>query len=256
MQVSVNGVVITDEAIESEMQFHEQEPSPRDAACRALAVRELLRQRAREIGLQASDDPGETQGSEDDLIDALLAREVVVPEPTEEECRRYYDSNPLRFRSGDLVEASHILFAVTPSSPVNEIRATAEATLKAVIADPARFAELAGSHSNCPSGAQGGNLGQLRRGETVSEFDAALFESGVTGVLPRLVNTRYGFHVVQVVRRIEGRQLPFDMVRERIAEFLAEKVRQSAYRQYLQILAGKAELSGVDLDAATTPLVR
>lgn len=250
--VTINGVPISEEAIEREMPMHESEPSPHEAACRALAIRELLLQRAREIGLQGS---GAEAGSEDDLIDMLLAREVTVPEPTEEECRRYYETNAARFRNGDLVEASHILFAVTPSAPLNEIRATAEATLKAVVSDPARFAEFAGSHSNCPSGAQGGNLGQLRRGETVPEFEAALFESAANGVLPRLVSTRYGFHIVHVARRIDGRQLPFEMVRERIAEYLTERVRHSAYRQYVQILAGKADVSGIDLNAATSPLV-
>jgi peptidyl-prolyl cis-trans isomerase C len=252
----VNGVTISEAAIEREMAMHEGDPAPREAARRALAIRELLLQRAREIGLAALGAPGDGSVTEDELIDLLLTREVAVPQPTEEECRRYYEANAARFRTGDLIEASHILFAVTPGAPLNEIRATAEATLKAVISDPARFAELAASHSNCPSGAQGGNLGQLRRGETVPEFESALFDGAATGVLPRLISTRYGFHVVHVARRIEGRLLPFEMVQQRIAEYLEDKVRHTAYRQYVQILAGGAQVSGVDLNAAASPLVR
>ncbi len=190
------------------------------------------------------------------MLDVLLEREVITPVPTDDECRRYYETHAGQFRSGDLVEASHILFAVTPNAPVNEIRATAEATLKTIVAEPQRFAELAGSHSNCPSGAQGGNLGQLKRGDTVPEFEAALFEGAAQGVVPRLVNTRYGFHVVHVAHRVDGKQLPFEMAKDQIAEYLSDQVQRNAMRQYVQILAGKAKISGIDLGAADSPLVR
>ncbi len=252
MTIIINGTIISEQAIDEEEKFHADAPSPHEAARYALAIRELLLQRAREIGLEAGDDEAER----DRMLDTLLEREVATPQPTEEECRRYYGSHPERFRSGDLAEASHILFAVTPKAPVNEIRATAEATLKTAVAEPQRFADLAASHSNCPSGAQGGNLGQIRRGETVPEFEAALFQGEATGVLPRLVATRHGFHIIHVARRIAGRQMPFEMVKERIAEFLSDQVQRNAMRQYLQILAGKAEVSGIDLAATDSPLLR
>jgi peptidyl-prolyl cis-trans isomerase C len=252
MTITVNGVAISEQTVAEEEKMHADAPVPQTAARYALAIRELLLQRARELGLD-----GSTSGKgEDDVLDAVLEREVVTPEPTEEECRRYYDRHPEQFRSGDLVEASHILFAVTPNAPVNEIRAMAEAALKFVSAEPQRFTEFAGKYSNCSSSAQGGNLGQLRRGDTVPEFEAVLFDSAVTGILPRLVNTRFGFHIVHVERRVAGKQVPFEMVKERIAGRLKEKVQRSALRQYVQILAGKAEVKGIDLNAANSPLVR
>lgn len=252
MTITVNHSIISDVDIEREAARHPDAPDTRLAARYTLAVRELLLQRAREVGIRTGGD----DASQDELLDAVLEREVVTPAPTEEECRRYYETRAGQFRSGDLVEASHILFAVTPNAPVNGIRATAEATLRTVVAEPQRFAEFAGSHSNCPSGAQGGNLGQLRRGETVPEFEAALFEGDATGVLPRLINTRYGFHILHIAHRMEGRQMPFDMVKDRIAEFLSDQVQRNALRQYVHILAGKAEVRGIDLGAADSPLVR
>lgn len=252
MTITINGVVITEQSVADEEKHHADAQSPHEAARYTLAVRELLLQRARETGLHAEGDGA----SGDEALDALLEREVVTPVPTEDECRRYYETHAGQFRSGDLVEASHILFAVTPNGPVNEIRATAEATLRAVVVEPQRFAEFAGSHSNCPSGAQGGNLGQLRRGETVPEFEAVLFEGDATGVVPRLINTRYGFHILHVAHRIAGKQLPYDMVKDRIVEYLLEQVQRNAFRQYVQILAGKAKISGIDLGAAVSPLVR
>lgn len=252
MRIVINGVEISEEAIAEEQKLHADAPAPQEAARYALAIRELLLQRARETGV----DKVLGVAAEDEILDAVLEREVVTPEPTEDECRRYYDRHLEQFRSGDLVEASHILFAVTPNAPVNEIRRTAEAALKSVSAEPRHFAEFAEKYSNCPSAAQGGNLGQLRRGETVPEFESALFDGAATGILPRLVNTRYGFHIVCVERRIAGKQLPFEIVKERIAGRLKDSVQRQAFRQYVQILAGKAEVTGIDLNAADSPLVR
>ena len=62
-------------------------------------------------------------------IEELLAREVVTPAPTADECRRYYEAHLREFESGDLVHARHILFQVTPAIPIPEIRARAEQAL-------------------------------------------------------------------------------------------------------------------------------
>ncbi len=218
------------------------------------AVRELLRQRAVAVGLLAAD--AEKGSAVDDAIEQLLAAEVQVPTPTEEECRRHYETHPADFRSGDLVHARHILFQITPGARVPDIRARAEQTLTALLAEPDRFAALAQELSNCPSGQQGGNLGQLGRGDTVPEFEQALFRLGPTGILRELVRTRHGFHIVAVDQRIPGAALPFETVRDRIAERLRVSVEEQALRQYISFLAGQADLEGVDLDAAATPLVQ
>jgi peptidyl-prolyl cis-trans isomerase C len=70
------------------------------------------------------------------------------------------------------------------------------------------------------------------------------------------VESRHGVHVVRLDRRIEGRQLPFELVHERIADYLDDAVQHRALQQYVSILAGRAELTGVDLSAARGPLVQ
>lgn len=218
------------------------------------AVHELLRQRASALGLLA-DDANDTDTER--AIERTLAEEVPVPEPTPEECERWYAANKQRFRSGDLVCARHILFQVTPGSPVPAIRSLAESMLHELQANPHLFAERAKEHSNCPSGAQGGNLGQLQRGETVPEFDKALFGDATTiGILPQLVTTRHGFHIVSIDQRIEGKQLPYELVRDDVAAELRRRSETRALSQYVRVLAGSAELEGVDLDAAASPLVQ
>ena len=236
--VTVNGVAVDTAAF----------PSPELAA-----VRELLRQRAVALGLLAGDAAEETVAA---AIERLIEREVAVPEPSLEECRRYYAANPERFRSGDLVFARHILFQIAPGSPVNMVRGWAERMLAQLLAAPEEFEACAAEASNCPSGKQGGNLGQIARGDTVPEFEAALFADVSTGILPRLVATRYGFHIIRIDRRVPGASLPFEAVRQQIGALLAERVQERALRQYVSLLAGAAELAGVELGAATTPLVQ
>jgi peptidyl-prolyl cis-trans isomerase C len=239
MNVTVNGAAVDTEAW----------PTPELAA-----VHELLRQRAEELGLIAND-AGDADTER--AIERTLAEEVPVPEPTEEESRRWFEANAKRFRSGDLVFARHILFQVTPGSPVPAIRGVAEAMLHEIQANPALFGERAREHSNCPSGAQGGNLGQLQRGETVPEFEKAIFGNDASiGILPKLVTTRHGFHIISVDKRIEGKQLPYDLVRDDVAAELRRRSEARALSQYVRVLAGRADIEGVELDAAASPLVQ
>jgi peptidyl-prolyl cis-trans isomerase C len=218
------------------------------------AVRELLRQRAIAIGILLPDSDDDEAISA--AIERLLANEVIVPSPTDAECRRYYESHLKEFQSGDLVYARHILFQVTPSVSVPEIRDRAERVLSELLVQPDRFAALASELSNCPSGQQGGNLGQIGRGETVPEFERTLFRLGASGILPELVKTRHGFHIVAVDQSIPGKTLPFDAVRDQIAERLEASVEERALKQYISILAGQAKVVGVDLAGAQTPLVQ
>lgn len=239
MSVSVNGKAV------DTSQF---------ASAELAAVHELLCQRAIALGMLA---PARDDGAaEQTAIERLLEAEVRVPVPTEEECRRYYEANPAEFRSGELVFARHILFQVTPGVPVNHLRAKAEQTLMELLREPDNFEARATELSNCPSAVFGGNLGQLTRGATVPEFEAALFEDTTIGILPKLVKTRYGFHIVAVDHRVPGEILPFAVARPRIEQRLKEAVESRALAQYITLLAGEAELSGVELNAASTPLVQ
>jgi peptidyl-prolyl cis-trans isomerase C len=239
MSISVNGI---DVAIAADM-------SPELAA-----ARELLRQRALALGMLDASTTDEA--AIDEAIEELLAREVAAPSPTEDECRRYYEAHPQEFQSGDLVHCRHILFQVMPSVRIPEIRAQAERTLHDLLHDPGRFASVAAEFSNCPSGQQGGNLGQISRGEMVPEFEQALFRLGPTGLLRELVKTRYGFHIVMIDKHIPGEKVPFDIARDKIAERLRAVVEEKAVGQYVSILAGRARIEGVELDAAVSPLVQ
>jgi peptidyl-prolyl cis-trans isomerase C len=253
MTIAINGIAIDKGRIDYEARNHLHQADPHACAAYALAIRELLLQRARALGIAGA--AGGEAETEEGAIEALLAIEAPVPEPDESECRRHYEANIGRYSSGALVEAAHILFAVTPSAPVDAIRRQAEATLREARTEPERFGELAQSLSNCPSGAQGGNLGQLRRGDLVPELERALF-AAAPGVLPRLVSSRYGFHVVRVMHTAPAQPLDFALVCPQIRASLTERVRTKAAEQYVRMLAAQAAVSGIDLGAAASPLLR
>jgi peptidyl-prolyl cis-trans isomerase C len=260
--VSVNGVTIPHAEIAREVQNHAAE-SPKAAweeATRALVIRELLLQRARKLDLLAKPraQEGARETDEEALIRQLLETEVSTPKADDAVCRRYYDGHQSRFRSPDLFEPAHILFKAKRDDAVayDGAVAQAEAVLAELANKPDRFESLAGSLSDCPSGAEGGRLGQVVRGETTPEFETFLVALEPGQLCPTPVRTRYGVHVLRLDRRIEGKAMPFEAVRDRIAAYLEERTWRRAVAQYIALVAGQAQITGFDLPAATSPLVQ
>ncbi len=267
--IAVNGTPISDEAIAREAQYHPAgslEEALHEAAV-ALVVRELLLQEAAALGLgdPSLEEGGGPAGGEESLapeeriIAALLDREIALPADDEETLRRYHESNRERFRSPDLFEASHILFAAPndQSEARTQALAAAEATLDALRRDPASFERLAKERSaDTESREHGGHLGQITRGQTTPEFEACL-DSLAPGELCREpVATRYGYHLIRLDRSIRGRELTFAMARDRVAEHLGARAWAQAVHQYIRLLVGKAKIEGIEMVGATSPLVR
>lgn len=256
-EVWVNGVEITPEAIAEEIQHH---PAP-DAetawteAARALAVRELLLQEARRIGIAAqpaADEAGRTEIDEDAVVRALLEEEVVPAEAGEAECRRYYEANLDRFRTPELFEAAHIL--IEPEGADEHAWTSALERARDIIRqigdDVNSFASAARAHSSCASAQQDGSLGQIRRGELVPEVQAGLeaLADGTTAREPIL--SRFGWHVLRLHRRIEGRTMAFDMVRDRIADMLEARSWSIEAARYVASLAARNRVEGIRIEGS------
>ncbi|MCC7456725.1 MAG: peptidylprolyl isomerase [Nitrospira sp.] len=241
------------------------------AALRQRACSELLRQAAQAAGLLDADDRCSTDGHMSDAaseaIERLLERELTVPEPDEAACRRYHAAHQARYATGERVRVRHILFAVTPGVDVRALRDRAEAALLEVRCHDGKdapddgdggdtFARQAKALSNCPSGEHGGELGWLEAADCAPEFARELFGQAEVGVLPRLVHSRFGLHVVDVQQRERGTAQPYEAVRAAVQLALRQQSWVTALRQYLQLLAGQARLEGVQLDGSETPLVQ
>ncbi|MBP8262755.1 MAG: peptidyl-prolyl cis-trans isomerase [Pseudomonadaceae bacterium] len=256
-RIRVNGVLIEPEAMALELQYHPaaEQSEAMFLAAQALVIRELLQQRCSELSVQVEAGIGESQ--EEAAIRSLIELEVPVPEADESVCEHFYASNLPRFVSAPLLAARHILLECAPDDIEARIskREQADALLVQLQADPQRFTELALAHSACPSKEQGGALGQLSKGQTVPEFERQLFRQP-QGLVSQPLESRYGFHVVYVDQRIEGLQLPYEAVAQDIRRELYQRVWQKSVAQYLQTLVGAADIQGIQLAGADSPLLQ
>jgi peptidyl-prolyl cis-trans isomerase C len=252
---SVNGIAL-----------HEPDETLSLQALRERAYTELLRQQAVKAGLLprygglSYREPDEAQRQ---IMEAMVDAAVSVPEPSEAECQRHYKAQKNRFIVGQALHVRHILFAVTPGVNVHALSQRAEAALLELTRKdvaPGHFEKLAGELSNCPSSAQGGDLGWLAPEDCAPELANELFFQSDSrwgmGVHPRLVHTRFGLHIIEVLGRKKGRLPDFNEVRQQIAGRLTLQSRTTALRQYMLLLVGKANVEGVELEGAESPLVQ
>lgn len=257
IEVAVNGIAIPRDRIAREIQNHPAETPIKawSAAAQSLVIRELLVQEAKRLGVVATardDGQGRRETEDEASIHALVEREVTVPAADAETCRRYYEQNRKRFRSPDLFEAAHILIPALAidTAAYAVARETAVALIAQLQERPELFSDLVRTYSACPSRAQGGHLGQVSSGQTTPEFERALMALAPGAITSEAVATPYGFHVIRLDRRIEGRELPFEAVADRIADYLTDSVRRRATAQYIARLVSRSAITGVDMPGA------
>ncbi|MDN0083001.1 peptidylprolyl isomerase [Crenobacter sp. SG2305] len=239
MAITVNGVEITEAQIQAEQANHGQAPDPRDAAIQQLVLHALLLEKAKENGIDTSANEGQAIGT-------LLDRELKFPPADEAAAQDYYNAYPEQFTQGDSAMASHILLPAGNGDELSNAlaKAKAEGVLAEVQADPSRFADLAREHSTCPSGKQGGDLGQFGRGQMVPEFEQAVFSTDAGDITPNLVETQFGYHIIQVNARQEGGKVSFDEIKERLQQHLNQLAARQAMHEYLSALVKAAKIEG------------
>lgn len=154
---------------------------------------------------------------------------------TEEDLQTYYKENASRYGVPEERRASHILIKVDRNAPAEErakAKARAEEILAQVRKNPADFAALAKKNSQDEgSAANGGDLDFFGRGAMVKEFDAAVYAMK-PGEISNLVETDFGYHIIQLTGVRGGDKKPFEAVR---AEVEAEVRKQLAQRRYAEV---------------------
>jgi len=252
--ITVNGVAIEENELANELQYHANEDfnTVVHQAGQALVIRHLLINEAKSKGLinELSDKASE---NEEEAIQTLLTQNVSYDDPDEAICQRYYDNNKEKFMTMPLMEVDHILLAAAKDDI--ERRDAANNNAKVIISqllqeqqnnEPSSFAALAKEYSACPSKETGGNLGQLSKGQTVPEFERQLMPLS-EGISDKAIETRYGFHVVNVNRKVDGKQLDYDMVREKVRGYLINSASHLAIQAYIQRLVEEADIEGINV---------
>ena len=149
------------------------------------------------------------------LAVAKVMKEIKVEE---EELKAYYDANADKFEKGATVSAKHIL--------VKE-EEECLAILAAINAGEKTFEEAAKESSTCPSGQQGGSLGEFGKGQMVKEFEDAAFNAEI-GTVVGPVKTQFGYHLILVEAKNEASVMAFEEVRGQIySQVFAQKQNET-----------------------------
>ena len=242
--ISVDGIDIDETDFANELQYH-QYPSFEEVvqnAGQALVIRQVLKNYA------VSQDMQVTSDNEEAVLQELMANQVVTKEPTDNDCLTYFNNNRKRFSTQPLLEVDHILLAAAKDDlPSREVaKNNALDIIEKLKQDPCLFPALAQEYSACPSNKAGGSLGQLSKGQTVPEFERQL-KNLSQGLASKPIESRYGFHVVNVTRKIEGKPLEYSMVADKVRNYLSHRASHLGIQSFIQELVEKADIKGIEL---------
>jgi peptidyl-prolyl cis-trans isomerase C len=178
------------------------------------------------------------------LMEAQWGDKIKV---SDEEAKGYYDSHAKEYEVPEQVRASHILVSTQPKDPngdPNQLKVAAKEKadkLLKQVKDGGDFAAIAKESSDCPSSAQGGDLGLFTRGRMVKAFEDAAFAMKV-GDVSDIVETQFGYHIIKVTERKDAGVTPFEEAKTGITERLSSDKRNATTKQYIQSLKDKAKI--------------
>lgn len=145
---------------------------------------------------------------------------------SESSLQQYYDEHPEEFMGEDTVSAKHILV---------EEEAKALDLMEKIQKGEMTFEEAAKAFSTCPSGQNGGDLGEFGRGQMVAEFDKACFEMEV-GELRGPIKTQFGYHLIRLEKKTPATAISFGEARTNIQRKLLGEAQQKAYQSKMNQL--------------------
>jgi len=180
-----------------------------------------------------------------DLALKKLIEDEVAPKVTvsDSDIRAFYENNPETFKQPERVKASHILIKVDPKADASQ-KAEAQKKIDLVQAKLQKgedFGALAKEYSEGPTGPKGGDLGYFTRGQMVKPFEEAAFAMK-PGEVSGMVETRFGYHLIKVTDKTPEGTMPYEDVKERLAEFLKQQKIQEEINVYVKRLEEKSKI--------------
>ena len=184
------------------------------------------------------------------LVEDIRIRELLSskmdssPKATGAEVEAYYAENPDEFISGESITARHILIKVDTGTD-DETKAAKRNVAdghRQTLLDGGDFAELAEEVSEGPSGPQGGALPTFGRGQMVKPFEDAAFAQEIDAI-GEIVETRFGFHIIQVQKRDAAGVRSLDEARTEIETKLNSDRQQEVFATFIEELRAKADIT-------------
>lgn len=160
------------------------------------------------------------QAKESLLIGYAMEKALSAVTVKDAEVEKFYEENKDKLMGGDTVNASHIL--VSSEEECKRIREEIEG-------GAISFEQAAEKYSACPSGKEGGSLGDFGRGQMVPEFEAACYAMQ-EGEISAPVQTQFGYHLIRLNSKKAGEVAPLEAVREELKAKLLRDKQQAAYQ--------------------------
>jgi len=174
------------------------------------------------------------------ILNREVKSKIVV---TDEEIGAYYREHQDLYEGREAARIRQILLIVTPGATGQEKeaqRAKAE-DLLGRLRSGASFSELAMANSQGPAAAAGGDLGFVEKGVMLPEVDRAAFSMG-RGETSDVIETRVGFHIIQVLDRRGAGLKPVEEVREEIREKIGGVKMETKFEEWLEDQRKKAHI--------------
>lgn len=174
------------------------------------------------------------------LIDDKFVEKTIV---SEKEAKAYYDSHPDDFKKPELVKANHILIKIDrhaddsqKTEALKKIRDIQNRLKKGE-----DFASLAKEFSQCPSSANGGDLGYFTRGQMVKPFAEAAFALA-PGEVSNIVETEFGYHLIKSVDKKPETVMAYKDIKDKLRKYLKQKNVMKKVGEYTEDLKMKSRV--------------
>lgn len=167
-----------------------------------------------------------------------------APRATDVEINQYVKENPALLNIPESASAHVILIATKPAddAAARKAKKNRAGSLRKQLLSGADFAKLASTASDDPSHARGGELPVIQRGVLPDKiFEAAVFSQKVGEIGP-VLDTRYGYVILQVQQRTPAKVLKLNEVKEKVRALVTEKKYEQVVQDYLNDLRAKAKI--------------
>ncbi len=175
-------------------------------------------------------------------VSTRIMNDVAV---TDQAAREFYDKNLDKMQRPERAHLRHILIRAEPNAAAadkQKAREKAEDLLKRIQGGE-DFAKLASENSDDPgSKVRGGDLSWMARGQTVPPFEKAAFALTKPNDLSGVVETQFGYHIIQLVEREAASAVPFEEAKPQIAQMLQQRQAGERLQAHIEDLKKKGKV--------------